>query len=62
LRVCTPPARHPHSTYKAAKIAKTAHEQGTTLKEAALLLGYLTAEQFDECTAREDDLAESELN
>lgn len=33
---------------KAAKIAKTAHENGTTLKEEALNLGYLTAEQFDE--------------
>ncbi len=33
---------------KAAKIAKTAHENGTTLKEEALNLGYLTADQFDE--------------
>lgn len=33
---------------KAAKIAKTAHANGTTLKEEALNLGYLTAEQFDE--------------
>ncbi len=33
---------------KAAKIAKTAHENGTTLKEEAVNLGYLTAEQFDE--------------
>lgn len=33
---------------KAAKIAKTAHENGTTLKEEALNLGYLTEEQFDE--------------
>jgi fumarate hydratase class II len=33
---------------KAAKIAKTAHENGTTLKEEALNLGYLTSEQFDE--------------
>lgn len=32
---------------KAAKIAKTAHENGTTLKEEALNLGYLTAEEFD---------------
>ena len=29
---------------KAAKIAKTAHEKGTTLKEEAINLGYLTAE------------------
>jgi len=33
---------------KAAKIAKTAHENGTTLKEEAINLGYLTGEQFDE--------------
>ena len=32
---------------KAAKIAKTAHENGTTLKEEAINLGYLTAEEFD---------------
>jgi len=33
---------------KSAKIAKTAHENGTTLKEEALNLGYLTSEEFDE--------------
>jgi len=33
---------------KAAKIAKTAHENGTTLKEEAVNLGYLTAEEFDQ--------------
>ncbi len=33
---------------KAAKIAKTAHENGTTLKEEAVNLGYLTADEFDE--------------
>ena len=32
----------------AAKIAKKAHADGTTLKEAALELGLLTSEQFDE--------------
>lgn len=32
----------------AAKIAKKAHAEGTTLKEAALALGLLTAEQFEE--------------
>ena len=42
-------ALNPHIGYdKAAKIAKTAYENGTTLKEEALNLGYLTAEQFDE--------------
>jgi fumarate hydratase class II len=33
---------------KAAEIAKKADKEGTTLKEAALALGYLTAEEFDE--------------
>ena len=33
---------------KAAKIAKTAHENGTTLKQEAVNLGYLTADEFDE--------------
>jgi fumarate hydratase class II len=32
---------------KAAKIAHVAHTDGSTLREAALKLGYLTAEQFD---------------
>jgi fumarate hydratase, class II len=32
---------------KAAAIAKKAHRDGTTLKEATLALGYLTAEEFD---------------
>lgn len=32
---------------KAAKIAKTAHANGTTLKEEAVNLGYLTADEFD---------------
>ena len=33
---------------KAAKIAKTAYENGTTLKEESINLGYLSAEEFDE--------------
>ena len=33
---------------KAAKIAKSAHENGTTLKQAAIALGYLTADEFDQ--------------
>jgi fumarate hydratase class II len=41
-------ALNPHIGYdKAAAIAKKAHKEGTTLKEAALALGFLTAEQFD---------------
>ncbi|MDA3867385.1 MAG: class II fumarate hydratase [Salinivirgaceae bacterium] len=33
---------------KAAKIAKTAYTEGTTLKETALKLGFLTEQEFDE--------------
>jgi len=41
-------ALNPHIGYdKAAQIAKKAHREGTTLKEAALALGYLDAGQFD---------------
>jgi fumarate hydratase class II len=41
-------ALNPHIGYdKAAAIAKRAHREGTTLKEAALALGYLTEEEFD---------------
>jgi len=39
---------------KAAKIAKTAHQNGTTLKEESVNLGYLTAEEFDEWVRPED--------
>ena len=34
--------------YKAAEIANTAHENGTTLREEAVRLGYVTEEQYDE--------------
>ncbi|ATL47034.1 fumarate hydratase, class II [Chitinophaga caeni] len=34
--------------YKAAEIAQKAHKEGTTLKEMALKLGYVTAEEFDQ--------------
>jgi fumarate hydratase, class II len=34
--------------YKAAEIAKTAHKNGTTLKEEAVRLGYVSPEQYDE--------------
>jgi fumarate hydratase class II len=38
----------PHIGYeRAAQIAKCAHDHGTTLREAALALGAVTAEQFD---------------
>ncbi len=34
--------------YKSAEIAQKAHKEGTTLKEMAVKLGYLTAAEFDE--------------
>ena len=40
--------------YKAAEIAQTAHREGSTLKETAIKLGYLTAEEFDEWVRPED--------
>jgi fumarate hydratase class II len=42
--------------FQAAKIAKTAHKNGTTLKAEAIKLGYLTAEQFDEWVRPEEML------
>ena len=39
---------------KAAKIAKTAHQNGTTLKEESINLGYLTADEFDAWVKPED--------
>ena len=42
-------ALNPHIGYdKAAAIAKKAHREGTTLKTAALALGYVSAEKFDQ--------------
>ncbi len=42
-------ALNPHiGYYKAAEIAKKAHAEGTTLRQAAVGLGYLTSEEFDE--------------
>ncbi len=39
---------------KAAKIAKTAHKEGKTLREAAVGLGYVTNEQFDQWVRPEE--------
>jgi len=48
-------ALNTHIGYEnAAKIAKTAHKENKTLKEAAVDLGLLTAEQFDEWVRPED--------
>jgi fumarate hydratase class II len=42
-------ALNPHIGYdKAAQIAKKAHKEGTTLREAALATGFVTGEQFDQ--------------
>ncbi|MCV0440396.1 MAG: class II fumarate hydratase [Hydrogenophaga sp.] len=42
-------ALNPHIGYdKAAQIAKKAHQEGSTLREAALALGHVTPEQFDQ--------------
>ena len=42
-------ALNPHIGYdKSAQIAKKAHKEGTSLREAAIASGHLTAEQFDE--------------
>merc|ERR1712029_864632 len=50
-------ALNPHIGYdKAAKIAKTAHKNGTTLKQEAIALGYLTEEEFDKWVKPEDML------
>jgi len=47
-------ALNPHIGYdKAAQIAKQAHAQGTTLKEAAISLGFLSAEEFDRAVVPE---------
>ena len=40
--------------YKAAEIANTAHANGTTLKEEAIRLGYVTAEEYDKWVKPED--------
>ncbi len=48
-------ALNPHIGYEnAAKIAKKAHKEGSTLREAAIELGLLTSSQFDEWVKPED--------
>ncbi|WP_204345492.1 class II fumarate hydratase [Psychroserpens algicola] len=44
--------------YKAAEIANTAHKNGTTLKEEAINLGYVTAEDYDAWVKPEDMVGE----
>jgi len=40
--------------YKAAEIANAAHKNGTTLREEALRLGYVTPEEYDAWVRPED--------
>jgi fumarate hydratase class II len=48
-------ALNPHIGYdKSAQIAKKAHEDGSTLREAALALGHVSAEQFDQWVRPQD--------
>jgi fumarate hydratase class II len=45
----------PHIGYdRAAQIAKEAHKRGTTLRDTAIALGHVNAEQFDEWVRAED--------
>ena len=54
-------ALNPHIGYdNAAKIAKHAHKNGSTLKEAAVALGLLTEQQFDEWVRPEDMITPKE--
>ena len=47
-------ALNPHIGYdNAAKVAKKAHKENTTLKQAAMELGLLTSEKFDEAVRPE---------
>jgi fumarate hydratase class II len=51
-------ALNPHIGYEnAAKIAKTAHANGSTLKEEAVNLGLMTAEEFDAAVKPEEMIA-----
>ncbi len=48
-------ALNPHIGYdNAAKIAKTAHKNGTTLREESIKLGFLSGEQFDKIVKPEE--------
>ncbi|MEN8727788.1 MAG: class II fumarate hydratase [Sulfurovum sp.] len=51
-------ALNPHIGYEnAAKIAKSAHANGTTLKEEAVALGFMSAEDFDKNVKPEEMIA-----
>ena len=56
-------ALNPHIGYdKAAAIAKKAYKDGSTLKDAAVSLGYVTAAQFDEWVRPEDMVGKGKPN
>ena len=48
--------------YKAAEIAQKAHKEGTTLKEMAVKLGYVTAEEFDQWVVPGNMVGELKVN
>ena len=48
--------------YKAAEIANTAHKNGTTLKEEAINLGYVTEDEYDAWVKPEDMVEASAKN
>jgi len=53
---------HPNIGYdKASKIAKKAHKEGTSLKQAANALGLLTPDEFDKWVKPENMIAPSKL-
>jgi fumarate hydratase, class II len=47
--------------YKAAEIAQKAHKEGTNLKDAALALGYISAEEFDKVLRPETMVGEIKI-
>ena len=47
---------------KATEVAKTAHKNGTTLREEALRLGYVTEQEFDEVVRPEDMIQPEDLS
>ncbi|MEP6558315.1 MAG: class II fumarate hydratase, partial [Burkholderiales bacterium] len=48
-------ALNPHIGYdKAAQIAKKAHKEGSSLREAAVASGHVTGEQFDQWVRAEE--------
>ncbi|MDQ6608373.1 MAG: class II fumarate hydratase [Bacteroidota bacterium] len=48
--------------YKAAEIAQKAHREGTTLKEMAVKLGYVTPQEFDEWVVPRDMVGDISMN